>query len=159
MPLSTQNLLKCLEINSPPLFKRKTIFSFQFGSQLNSYIEWNKWKHHTSFVKGKYVHLEKLSIKIRKYNAPPSEGMLMGPHMFVWIRVRDFVAWVDGSMEYSNRCCFLKVQSTHNGRVDWNGGSRVINSWVFILLKYLELKCPRRKCHLSVSSSDIIIAT
>lgn len=50
-----------------------------------------------SCIENRHGYSEKLSIKNRKYNAPPNNEVYMGPYKFVWIGANMVVAQVIGS--------------------------------------------------------------
>ncbi len=110
MPCALKKRLNPLEMYSPPLSDRNTLilcFDYVSTSALNS-LNFSK---HSPLDFNKYTHtfLEKSSMYVTKYFAPPKDVVFMGPHTSECTISKGLVAHIPPSLGNGLRCCFPSI--------------------------------------------------
>ena len=93
MSWSTKNFMIALDINSPPLSEENALSLCSDCVSISAFNFLNLIKH-LSLAFNTYNHtfLEKLSMKVTKYFAPPMDVVRMGPHTSECTISKGFVA-------------------------------------------------------------------
>lgn len=132
---SFKNHLKALEINSMRLSNRNALISYSnyvFTSALNS-LNFSKYY---SLDVNVYNHtsLEKYSMKVTKYLAPPMDMVFMGPHTLECIISKGLVARMPSLFRNVALCYFL---SMHASQTNKNVGQEILPRFMPLTMFYV----------------------
>ncbi len=158
MSCAFKKCLNPLEMYSPPLSDRNTLILCSdcvSTSALNS-LNFSK---HSPLNFNKYTHtfLEKSSMYVTKYLAPPKDVVLMGPHTFECTMSKGLVARIPSSLGNGLQCCFpsMLLSQIHED-VGQGMFPRFIPLTMFrSACTPLTFKWPRRWCQSSNAPSII----
>ncbi len=96
-----------LEMYSPPLSDRNTLILYSDCFSTSALNSLNFSKHSPlDFNKYTHIFLEKSSMYVTKYLAPPKDVVLMGSHTSECTISRGLVARIPPSLGNGLRCCF-----------------------------------------------------
>ncbi len=107
MPCAFKKPLNPLEMYSPPLSDRNTLILCSDCVSTNALNSLNFSKHSPlDFNKYTHTFLEKSTMYVTKYLAPPKDVVLMGPHTSACTISKGLVARIPPSLGNGLRCCF-----------------------------------------------------
>ena len=119
MPCVYKKRQKALDINSPPLSDRNALILCSDCVSASALNSLNFSRHPPfDFIVYNQTLLEKSSMKVTKYLAPPMEVVLMGSHTSECTISKGFVARVPLSFGNSALCCLPYTHPSQNGMDD-----------------------------------------